>query len=58
MKDPGDCGPYMTPEKFIILRSENTPQPEKGINAIDVGSVYDACTKLLQQPGTHSDEAN
>ena len=56
MKDPGDCGPYMAPEKFIILRSENTRQPEKGINAIDVGSVYDACTKLLQQADTHSNE--
>jgi len=49
MKDPGDCGPYMAPEKFIILRSENTAQPEKGINAIDVDTVYDACTRLLQQ---------
>ena len=49
MKDPGDCGPYMTPEKFIILRSENTAQPEKGITAIDVDTVYDACMQLLQQ---------
>jgi len=49
MKDPGDCGPYMNPEKFIILRSENTAQPEKGINAIDVDTVFDACTQLLQQ---------
>jgi len=47
MKDPGDCGPYMAPEKFIILRSENTARPEKGINAIDVDTVYDACSKLL-----------
>ena len=49
MKDPGDCGPYMAPENFIILRSENTTQPEKGINAIDIDTVYDACTRLLQQ---------
>jgi heptosyltransferase I len=47
MKDPGDCGPYMDPKKFIILRSENTAQPEKGINAIDVDTVYDACKNLL-----------
>ena len=47
MKDPGDCGPYMEPEKFIILRSENTPNPELGINAIDVETVYNACSKLL-----------
>ncbi len=49
MKDPGDCGPYMDPKKFIILRSENTQHPEKGINAISVNTVYDACVRLLQQ---------
>ena len=47
MKDPGDCGPYMDPAKFIILRSENTAHPERGINAIDVDTVYDACETLL-----------
>lgn len=47
MKDPGDCGPYMDPSKFIILRSEDTPHPEKGINAINVDTVYSACNKLL-----------
>lgn len=47
MKDPGDCGPYMDPSKFIILRSEDTLHPEKGINAIDVDTVYSACNKLL-----------
>jgi ADP-heptose:LPS heptosyltransferase len=48
MKDPGDCGPYMEPEKFIILRSEETTHPEKGINAIDVDTVFDAVTRLLK----------
>ena len=47
MKDPGDCGPYMDPSKFIILRSEDTLHPEKGINAIDVDTVWSACKKLL-----------
>ena len=47
MKDPGDCGPYMDPSKFIIVRSENFPHPEKGINAIDVDTVYEACVSLL-----------
>lgn len=47
MKDPGDCGPYMYPSRFIILRSEDTHHPEEGINAIDVDTVYAACTKLL-----------
>ncbi len=49
MKDPGDCGPYMDPSKFIILRSENTTQPEKGINAIDVDTVFYACNKFLTE---------
>lgn len=47
MKDPGDCGPYMDPSQFLILRSEDTEYPEKGINAIDIETVYDACIKLL-----------
>ena len=47
MKDPGDCGPYMPPEKFIILRTEDTASPEKGVAAIDVNTVFDACKKIL-----------
>ena len=47
MKDPGDCGPYMPPSQFIILRSENFAHPEKGINAIDVDAAVQACDKLL-----------
>lgn len=48
MKDPGDCGPYMTPDRFTILRSEQTATPEKGINAIDVTTVHDACIAQLE----------
>ena len=47
MKDPGDCGPYMEPDNFIILRSEDTAYPEKGVAAIDIKTVYNACLKLL-----------
>lgn len=47
MKDPVDCGPYMPPDRFTILRSENTATPDKGINAIDVDSVFEACTRML-----------
>ena len=49
MKDPGDCGPYMEPDNFIILRSENTAHPEKGVAAVDIETVYGACQKLLQK---------
>ena len=51
MKDPVDCGPYMPPEKFIILRTEDTETPEKGVAAIDVDTVFDACRQLL--PGAN-----
>jgi len=47
MKDPGDCGPYMDPERFTILRSEDTATPEKGINAISVDSVLTAVQDML-----------
>jgi ADP-heptose:LPS heptosyltransferase len=47
MKDPGDCGPYMDPERFTILRSEDTATPEKGINAISVDSVLHAVQDML-----------
>ena len=49
MKDPGDCGPYMDPQRFIILRSENMPHPERGINAIDVQTVQDAVLQLIDR---------
>jgi len=47
MKDPGDCGPYMDPERFTILRSEDTATPERGINAISVDSVLTAVQDML-----------
>ena len=49
MKDPGDCGPYMPADKFIILQSDTMPHPERGINAIDVNTVYATCTTLLNE---------
>lgn len=47
MKDPGDCGPYMPAEKFVILRSEDTQTPQLGVASISVDSVFQACKKLL-----------
>ena len=51
MKDPGDCGPYMPPEKFTILRSEDTTTPDMGVAAIDVDTVFDACKEILVVSG-------
>jgi ADP-heptose:LPS heptosyltransferase len=46
-KDPSDCGPYMEPDRFWILRSELTRHPEKGISAISVDAVYRACMQQI-----------
>ncbi len=51
MKDPGDCGPYMPPGRFRILRSEDTDSPEKGVAAIPVERVLESCRSLLLSPG-------
>ena len=49
MKDPADCGPWMDPDSFTILRSEDTATPEKGIAAIAVDTVFDACSSMLDK---------
>lgn len=46
MKDPGDCGPYMEPSRFTILRSDD---PVKGIATINVDTVYEAVMEQLQR---------
>ena len=49
MKDPGLCGPYMPAENFTILRTEDTKSPEKGVSAIDIDTVFNACKKILSR---------
>lgn len=46
-KDPSDCGPYMETSRFTILRSELMPYPARGIVAISVDDVYQACVQQL-----------
>jgi heptosyltransferase-2 len=46
MKEPADCGPYMEPSLFTILRSDD---PVKGISTIDVDTVHDAVLSQLQR---------
>lgn len=45
-KEPSDCGPYMDPSLFTILRSDD---PVKGIATIDVNTVYDAVKSQLEK---------
>jgi heptosyltransferase-2 len=46
MKEPADCGPYMEPSLFSILRSDD---PVKGISTIDVDTVHDAVLSQLKR---------
>jgi ADP-heptose:LPS heptosyltransferase len=45
MKDPSDCGPYMDPALFTILRSDD---PVQGISSIDVDTAYNAIMAQLE----------
>lgn len=47
-KNPADCGPYMEPGHYTVLRAEETSCPELGISAIDTQSVFEACRKQLE----------
>ncbi len=46
-KDPADCGPFAPPEQFKVLRAEETETPEKGISAIGIEAVFNACVQML-----------
>jgi len=48
MKEPADCGPYMDPALFTILRSDD---PVKGISSIDVETVHSAVINQLGKNG-------
>ncbi|MCW8830059.1 MAG: hypothetical protein OQK32_00895 [Gammaproteobacteria bacterium] len=48
-KDPADCGPYMSSDRFNILRSECTEQPGLGIAAISVNAMLSACEEQLEK---------
>ncbi len=46
-KSPDDCGPYMKPEDYIALRSENFNGENQGLRAIKPEHVFEACKKYL-----------
>jgi ADP-heptose:LPS heptosyltransferase len=46
-KDPADCGPFLSPSKFRLLRAEQTSTPEKGIASISTDAVFAECLDLL-----------
>ncbi|MFQ5994989.1 MAG: glycosyltransferase family 9 protein [Acidiferrobacterales bacterium] len=44
---PGDSGPYIPPQQWVALRSEDTAAPHLGLSAIEPGTVFKACKQYL-----------
>ncbi len=45
--DPADCGPFMDPARYRVLRAEDTDQPDRGLAAISPEQVADVVLSLL-----------
>lgn len=45
--NPEDCGPYMDPSLFRIIRAEDMSEPQQGLNSISPETVMIACKELL-----------
>ncbi len=45
--DPRDCGPYTDPARYLVLRAEDTGQPQIGLAAVSPEAVYAACRRFL-----------
>lgn len=45
--NPVDCGPFMDPSQFKIIRAEDMPDSEYGLAAISPATVFTACKNLL-----------
>lgn len=46
-KSPDDCGPYMPPEDYLALRSEDYDKDHLGLRAIKPEYVFEACKRFL-----------
>ena len=44
---PTDCGPFMRPDRYTILRAEDTPEPQLGLPSISVDTAFEACRQRL-----------
>ena len=44
---PTDCGPFMRPDRYTILRAEDTPEPQLGLPSISIDTVFEACRQRL-----------
>jgi ADP-heptose:LPS heptosyltransferase len=50
-KSPEDCGPYVSADKYAILRAEDSSNPEVGLAGITPESVFRACLRFLPPAG-------
>jgi len=46
--DPRSCGPYMRPDKYIVLRSEDGPDKTGRLLSISAKKVFQACVQLME----------
>ncbi len=46
-KSPEDCGPFVSTDKYKVLRAADTAQPRLGLAAITPESVCEACSGFL-----------
>lgn len=44
-----DCGPYVDPTRYEILRAEDTPHPERGLAAITPEQTAEAVWRMLDR---------
>lgn len=44
---PEDCGPFVPAERAAVLRSEDTPEADRGLAAIDPEAVLAACEPFV-----------
>jgi ADP-heptose:LPS heptosyltransferase len=44
---PAECGPFVPPERAIVLRAEDMPHAERGLEAIPAAPVHDAVRTFL-----------
>lgn len=51
--NPDDCGPYMAKERCVVLRAEQMPHPELGLEAIEVAPVFQSIVTLLKSETVH-----
>lgn len=48
VESPDNCGPYVADEQYTALCAEDMPNPEQGLSAISIESVFTACIAYIK----------